>query len=110
MFRRRDVREARAIAYGSWEVMLASAILVVVLVVIDVVWIGQPALVVTLGPFALLVFAALFRITPASAGAWIVGLAVLGAANGYARFAGLAFPAIALVLPITWSRRHSEPS
>jgi hypothetical protein len=80
------------------EVMLAAAILAGVLLVIDTAAIGQLDLVLSLGPLAFLVYAALVKLTPSRLAAWAAALALLGVSRGKLEYAGLAYPVVALAL------------
>jgi hypothetical protein len=91
---------AGAAARAHWEVLAAVGILVGVLLVIDGASIRQPVLLLSFGPLAFLTFAAVFPLTAEAVAAWIAGFVGLALTSQDARYAGLAYPAIALVIPL----------
>ena len=91
---------AGAVARAHWEVLAAVGILVGVLLVIDGASIGEPMLLLSFGPLAFLTFAAVFPLTVEAVAAWIAGFVGFALTSRDARHAGLAYPAIALVIPL----------
>ena len=89
---------------AHWEVAAAAAILLVVLAVIDVGAVGEPRLVLSLGPLVFLIVAALARLTPTLIVAWSAGWAALAVTSGEPRYAGLAYPAAAAALLLVLQR------
>lgn len=99
----------RRAARQHWEVLAAAGILTVVLASIDVASIREPALLLSFGPLAFLVCAALVPLTARRLGAWIAAFVLLAVATGEARYAGFAYPAVALAL-LFLARRWRRPS
>ena len=93
---------------AHWEVAAAALILLAVLAVIDVAAIGEPQLVLSFGPFALLLVAALRRLTPALLGAWVAAFVAIAFVVDDARYAGLAYPAAPLALLLYLQRRPAS--
>jgi hypothetical protein len=80
------------------EVAGAAVILVAVLALIDVFAIRDPRLLFSLGPLALVVVAAVTRLTPRVLGAWVAFFAVVALAMADWRYAGLSYPVVPLAL------------
>ncbi len=89
---------------ASWEVAGAAAILLAVLAIIDVGAAGEPRLVLSFGPLVFLIVAALARLTPTLIVSWGAGWVALAATAGDARYAGLAYPAVAVALLLALHR------
>jgi hypothetical protein len=87
------------------EVLLASAILVGVLAAIDSVSLGEPRLVLSLGPLVFVLMAALVPVGRLLAIAWAGVFLLLAALRGDARLAGLAYPALAFLVLLEAKRR-----
>ncbi len=90
----------RDTARKHWEVFAAAGILFVVVAVIDVTPIRQPALVLAFGPLASLILGAFVPLTATRLGAWVGAFAILGVASGDWRYGGLAYPAVAFAASI----------
>ena len=93
-------RAARAVARAHWEVLAAVAILVGVLLVIDAASIRQPMLLLSFAPLLFLAFAAVFPLKLEVVAAWIAAFVGFAITSREVRYAGLAYPAIALFVPL----------
>ena len=81
-----------------WELVAAAIIFIGVLAVIDVVWLRQPGLLLSVAPFAFLLVAALVPLRLRWVGAWIGAFILLALATGRWSYAGLTLPALILAL------------
>jgi hypothetical protein len=83
---------------AHWELLVAASILLGVLLAIDAVFIGRPALALSLAPLLLLVVAALVRLTPRVLMVWIAAFVLLSVDVHDARLVGLVYPAVVLLV------------
>ncbi len=88
--------DARRTASNHWEVFAAVAIMILVVAGIDADAVREPRLVLSLAPVVILVVAALTPITVRQVAAWTAASLIAAAVSGDVRYAGLAYPAIAL--------------
>lgn len=78
---------------GSWEVPGALVIMLMVLTILDLGWIREPVLLLSLAPLIYMILLGVRTSTWATAVAWTTGFAVLGAATWNWTYAALAWPA-----------------
>ncbi len=93
-----DIRPA---ARRHWEVYAAAAIMILVVAVIDATAVRDPLLALALGPFVFLVLGALVGVTAGRAVAWIGACVLTALLIGDARYAALAYPAVAVALALS---------
>jgi cell division protein FtsW (lipid II flippase) len=92
--------DIRPTARQHWEVYAAAAIMILVVAVIDATAVRDPLLALALGPFIFLVLAALVGVTAGRGVAWIAACVLTALLIGDAQYAGLAYPAVAVVLAL----------
>lgn len=96
--RREEPRDEAAGAHGplreGWEVLAALGVMAVVLVALDVGWLGSPRLVLSLVPLLFLVTAAFARLGPVLIVLWLGGCLLVALLAGDAAYAGLGYPAV----------------
>lgn len=88
----------RRLVSENLGVVVSAGILVGVLAVIDAGALGDPALALSLLPFVFVFVAAIVPLTPQRVGVWLGGIALLAIVTGNLRYAGLAFPAVVLLV------------
>jgi hypothetical protein len=71
---------------------------------IDVVWLRQPGLLLSVAPFAFLLVAALVPLKPRWVVAWVGGVLLLALATGKWSYTGLTLPALILALLLAMRR------
>jgi hypothetical protein len=98
---------ALGVVREHWEVLAAAGILVGVLAVIDGAALGQPSLLLSMAPFGFLVYAALFPLTARAIVTWTSVLALAAFWGGVPSYAGLAYPAFGLAIPLALHRMLS---
>jgi hypothetical protein len=96
----------RDVVRRHWEVVAAFAILLGVLATIDAGFLKRPALLLSLAPLAFMLVAALVPLTTRIVSIWLLAFAALGLLTRDTTLIGLGYPALIVLVLMSFQRRR----